>query len=66
MNVEEKINKIGESFRGLWRTCEIGPDNDITETKWSVTFEYKGKMVETPYCHILENALDYVIKKLGS
>lgn len=59
--IEEKIDRIGDAFRGLWRSKEIDIDGKIKRYGWSVTFVYDGEMVETPYRCTPQNALDYAI-----
>lgn len=66
MNIEDKIEKIGKSFRGLWRSYELqwGMD-DRVEDKWSVTFIYKDQCVETPLFEGAHGCLDFAIEKLN-
>jgi len=59
----DKIAKIEDSFRGLWKTREMEPDGvTISPSYWSVTFIHDGQYVETPYQDSPEAALDYVIQ----
>jgi len=41
------IDKLGENFRGLLRSNIV--TNCGIEQRWSVTFNYKGDLVETDY-----------------
>ena len=62
MSIDEKIVKLGSNFRGLWRGYRL-QDDDIQLDKWSVTFIYKGHMVETPELDTPHEVLDYAINK---
>lgn len=63
MNIEEKINKLGDKFRGLWRLNELIPPSYANFTvKWYVTFVFKGEYVETFPCNSIDDALEHAIK----
>ncbi len=62
ITIDEKIEKLGEAFRGLWKTCELQIDGKTSIVKWSVTFVYDGKYVESEYCDSPHKAFDYVFK----
>ncbi len=61
--MEEKIKKLGDSFRGLWRSYRL-QNNDIVLDKWCVTFIYKNQYVETPDADTPEEALDFALNKI--
>lgn len=63
--IEEQIAKLGDRFRGLWRTYEIAVMGDEVVSKyWSVTFIYKGHYVETPEMGTPEEALEFALFKV--
>ena len=63
--MKELIDKLGDSFRGLWKSYYL-PDEDIPPSlKWTVTFIYKGQYCETPNMDTPEQALQFAIKKNG-
>lgn len=59
--IDALIKKIGDSFRGLWKSKEVYPDGKFKEEEWSVTFTLKGDIVETPYAKTPNVALNYAI-----
>ncbi len=66
MEIDEKIETLGESFRGLWKSCEMfesGDDDEDFKDKWYVTFIYKCHYVETPAYDTAHEALDFAIEK---
>ncbi len=64
MNIEEKINLIGNNFRGLWLSREL-VNGKIELPIWSVTFLYQEEIVETSACETSHEALDIAIRYLG-
>ncbi len=70
--IDEKISKLGDSFRGLWQIRELYkplPLSEIStayrEIKWYVTFKYNGDFLETDPKASMEEALDCAIQFLG-
>lgn len=64
--MEDKIKRLGENFRGLWRSYEFKSiDDDVNfDDKWYVTFVYKGRYVETPAYNSIDEALNFALSKL--
>jgi threonyl-tRNA synthetase len=63
MIVGEKINLLGNKFRGLWRS-KLVKGGKIVEEGWAVTFDFQGDIVETDYLKTPEQALDIAIETL--
>lgn len=60
----KEIELIGDSFRGLWVTCEVSLKGKKTKKKWSVTFIFKGDYVETLYYDTPLKAVNHAVKVL--
>ncbi len=64
--IDNKIKMLHDSFRGLWKSCELfeseNDDEDFAD-KWYVNFIYKGHYVETPAYDTADEALDFAIEK---
>ena len=57
------IEKLGESFRGLWKSYIYQAESDPwPEGKWTVTFIHKGQYVETPNMDTPEEALEFAVR----
>lgn len=58
MTIDEKIEKLGQHFRGLWVSRPI----TTRINKWSCTCVYEGDYVEPPHWFDTpHDALDYMI-----
>jgi hypothetical protein len=65
--IESQIQKLGNSFRGLWTGITVQDSfGGITKKKdWTVTFVLDGDYVETPGFDTPEESLDYAIKMIS-
>ena len=56
-SIEELIESLGDKFRGLWISTFINEMKNGVDSKWSVTFIWKGQYVETEPCDSMYRAL---------
>jgi hypothetical protein len=63
MNINNLINQLGESFRGLWTsTLWFDSHGNVQKKKeWSVTYTHNGDFLETKGCETPEKALQFAI-----
>ena len=55
--MDELIDRLGEAFRGLWKSRSIQVDGELGYDEWTVTFVYRGHYVETPPFSLPRDAL---------
>lgn len=56
-----KINKLGDAFRGLWKTRRFYENPNEAEDRYECTVMFKGDFVETPDFATKAEALDAAI-----
>ena len=61
MTIDQKIDLLGNTFRGLWRSVIMWEDSDRKEPRWTVTFQHKDEFVETDGFMNAHEALDSAI-----
>jgi len=63
VSIEELINKLNGSFRGLWTGVVVYDSfgGIVKKQEWSVTFVYDGDYLETPGFATPQQALEYAI-----
>ena len=61
MTVEDMINALGKSFRGLWVSHMIQPEQTGLDRGWAVTFVRNNEYCESPYHKTAKGALEYAL-----
>jgi hypothetical protein len=64
LTIQEGIERLGDSFRGLWKSRTICENGDLGFDRWTVTFIYRGHYVETPDFCLPDHALEWAVEKL--
>lgn len=65
MTIDEKLARLEPHIRGIWNSRELLENGTMDELSWSVTFIYKGDVVESTPFPDVHDALDQAIEVLG-
>lgn len=62
--IDDLIECLGDSFRGLWKSRPLNPDGSIGFDRWTVTFIFEGHYVETPDFSEAVDALQWAVDRI--